>query len=157
MSKTPRSLADRFWEKVEVRGPDECWLWMAYLRPSGYGSMGTGHSPSCLAHRVSYELAKGPIPTGEGWHGTCVLHRCDNPRCVNPAHLFLGTHADNMRDASTKRRFPYGESSHSAKITAEVAQEIRASRLPQKELGQRYGISQSCVSLIKSGHIWRHV
>ncbi len=100
-----RSLADRFWEKVHKCDPSECWLWRAGLSTQGYGRMSSpGKSgPVLMAHRVSYEFANGPIPPGL-W----VLHRCDVPRCVNPAHLFLGTVADNNADKVAKGRHPRG-------------------------------------------------
>jgi hypothetical protein len=96
-----RPLAERFWERVK-KGAG-CWLWTGYRMPNGYGRMGAGgwskNGGSLLAHRVSYELHKGSIPDG-----ICVMHSCDNPRCVNPAHLSLGSQADNMADKARKGR-----------------------------------------------------
>jgi hypothetical protein len=92
-------IEDRFWQFVNKT--DTCWLWTG-SRSRGYGLIGAGASGKTKsAHRVSYELANGPIPAGM-W----VLHKCDNPPCVNPAHLFLGDRADNMRDAFRKGRHP---------------------------------------------------
>lgn len=85
-------LSERFWPKVEKT--DGCWLWTANTRPNGYGLFG-----SVGAHRVAYELCVGPIPSG-----MYVCHRCDNPACVRPDHLFVGTQLDNMRDMVTKGR-----------------------------------------------------
>lgn len=103
MAKGPtrKPIAERFWPKVDVRGHEECWEWTASRKERGYGVFSRpGHNNGALkAHRVSWELANGPIPDG-----LCVLHRCDNPPCVNPAHLFLGTIADNNRDMSLKGR-----------------------------------------------------
>lgn len=96
--RTVALLAARFWDKVAIdRG---CWLWTAGTR-HGYGAISEGGrgSPMIMAHRFSWEFHFGPIPDGLG-----VLHKCDNPPCVNPAHLFLGTQGDNMRDKAVKGR-----------------------------------------------------
>jgi hypothetical protein len=93
------NLAERFWEKVEVRGPDECWEWTAGLNENGYGRFRVNATTEAFAHRMSYVLHYGDDP-GE----LMVMHSCDNPRCVNPAHLSLGTNEDNMRDAVAKGR-----------------------------------------------------
>jgi hypothetical protein len=93
-------LEDRFWPKVNKRGPDECWEWNGCTKPFGYGFISRRPSGNSeLAHRVSWELANGPIPDG-----LYVLHRCDNPPCVNPNHLFLGDYGDNARDRAAKKR-----------------------------------------------------
>lgn len=90
----------RFWSKVDRSGgPDACWNWTSALRSKGYGDFLVRGKERCAAHRLSYIWAYGPIP-----NGLFVLHRCDNKLCVNPAHLFLGTHHDNMNDLTTKRR-----------------------------------------------------
>lgn len=93
-----RPLDERFWEKV-VTSPDSCWLWTGAQSPRGYGAFVVSRGDVRTASRVSWELVNGPIPDGL-W----VLHRCDNPPCVNPDHLFLGTHQDNMDDMAQKGR-----------------------------------------------------
>lgn len=93
-----KPLAERFWEKVDVRGPDECWPWKAGKIKKGYGLISI-HGRSQLAHRVAYELVKGPIPADLD-----VLHDCDFPPCCNPRHLWPGTHTDNMQDCIAKGR-----------------------------------------------------
>lgn len=107
--RQPIPLEVRFWAKVRKGAPDECWQWLGAKSALGYGSIiagsrYTGDSGPRHAHRVSWELTNGPIPPGEGYHGTCVCHRCDNPSCVNPAHLFLGSQLDNIADRHAKGR-----------------------------------------------------
>src|SRR5687768_2088481 len=117
-----RPLADRFWEKVDKRSPNECWNWVAAREHFGYGRVRFAHT-HLLAHRVSWELTFGLIP-----HGQFVLHRCDNPSCVNPAHLFLGSTADNVTDRNRKNRQARqkGEKNGGSKLTIAQIQEIRA-------------------------------
>ena len=90
---------ERFWNKVmKIVETDECWEWIAFKNKDGYGLFGY-NGKNQKAHRVSWQLHNGPIPDG-----LCVLHKCDNPSCVNPNHLFLGTNADNIKDRVNKNR-----------------------------------------------------
>jgi hypothetical protein len=91
-----RPLAERFWEKVNVGTPDECWTWAACTNPLGYGWINVNNSGE-LAHRISWLINHGEIP-----EGLVICHKCDNPPCVNPNHLFLGTQKDNMQDYARK-------------------------------------------------------
>lgn len=94
-------IEDRFWSQVSQGDVQECWEWQSCLNPNGYGRIGHGGrgGRKCAAHRVSWEIHYGAIPDSL-W----VLHKCDNPACVNPNHLFLGSHQDNMDDMIAKGR-----------------------------------------------------
>lgn len=96
-----KSLVDRFWAKVDRQGPDDCWLFTGARDGDGYGLITSeeGRDHQLRAPRVSYEIANGPIPAGR-----MVMHRCDNPPCVNPGHLRVGTTLENNRDKAAKGR-----------------------------------------------------
>lgn len=132
----------RFFEKVQKGQENECWLWTACRNDQGYGSAFTPRGTHDKAHRVSWELHFGPIPPGQGPHGTCVLHRCDNPSCVNPNHLFLGTNRDNAIDRQRKGRtkcLELGPKKNSAKPTCPAGHpvnEINTGR--RRNNGTRY-------------------
>lgn len=146
--------AQRFWSKVGLETDTGCWLWTAGVR-NGYGKF-RYKGAAALAHRVAWELTFGPIPAGAH-----VLHRCDTPPCVNPDHLFLGTHADNMADRDWKGRTLHGERHGSSKLTEEEALAIRseysAGNTTLKQLGRKYGISWSQVGHIVRGKNWAHL
>jgi hypothetical protein len=136
-----RKKGDRktqFWSKVD-KGTN-CWNWIGAIFPNGYGAFG---NPTHGAHRVAYELVHGPIP-----NGLCVLHKCDNRRCVNPNHLWLGTSRDNNRDAMVKGRH-YPPPSQ-AKLTESQVLKIRnlydTGMYFQRELGKAFQVSQSNIS-----------
>lgn len=153
-------LEQRFWQKVDRRGDDECWPWVGATDNRGYGAIkGAGQRRPEKAHRVSWQLANGPIPIGL-W----VLHRCDNPPCVNPAHLFLGTAADNSHDAVAKgRQKPSGlrGSDHgNAKLQEAQVREIVARTKngeSQRTLAQAYGVSSKTIHNIQHGQAWAHI
>lgn len=141
----------RFWTKVDKRGPNGCWLWTATTNQKGYGRIRHNRKLQS-AHRVSYELCIGPVPDG-----LFVLHRCDNPRCVNPTHLFLGTNDENMADKASKGRQSrlHGDRNPNVKITAADAQAIKQSTATRRELARRYGVCEGHVSHIRAGRSWR--
>jgi len=127
------SFGERFWAKVDQRGENECWPWMASCTAGGYGQValgGTGKRGRSLtgyAHRVAYGLANGSVPSTST--ALRVLHHCDNPPCCNPAHLYLGTQKDNARDREARGRGGgakmRGEDNYSAKLTRAQVDEIR--------------------------------
>lgn len=152
----PRPLADRLWEKVEKRGPDECWPWRGVVSRWGHGRISIARSVSKFtgAHRVAYELAKGPIPAG-----MFVCHHCDNPPCCNPAHLFVGTPADNSADMAAKRRCRSGEAHPMAVLAAQDVREIWAmlGQVPVSRIAERYGVNPATIGKIARRERWAHV
>jgi hypothetical protein len=152
-----RSAEDRFWAKVDKSHESGCWLWIASLTTSGYGQFKVVASdPPVRAHRYAYELVVGPVPDG-----MVVCHSCDVPRCVNPSHLWVGTHGDNMRDMSTKGRAPQGETQLRRAVLTEdqvlgVIQMLRSGATHRK-IAARYGINSSTVTRINTGGSWKHL
>ncbi len=157
MAGHERDLAVRFWSKVNKAGA--CWLWVACTDGHGYGTISVKNRP-VKAHRVAWELTYGPIP-GRLW----VLHKCDNPPCCNPAHLFLGTAVDNSADMVSKGRGRYtpgeGESNGKAKLTNEIVRSIRAEYaaggITQMQLSAKYNVTQAQISLIVLRKEWKHI
>lgn len=137
-----------------TRGDDECWGWAGFTY-KGYGriSRAPEHGGRAIgAHRLAYEIAYGPIPAG-----LTVLHRCDNPECTNPRHLFLGTNQDNNRDRDTKGRQAKGERQGSAKLTEADVRAIRASAETFDVLAARYSVSPATIAQAARGATWSHV
>jgi hypothetical protein len=150
----PVPLAVRLWLKVDKRGPDECWPWLAHRDKDGYGRIRLGGrgSPDVQASRVVWEVTYGPIP-----EGLCVLHRCDNPPCCNPAHLFLGSDADNRADKIAKRRHSAGLTHGRLRINREQGAEILvlwAHGVTQREIAEHYGVSSQLISLVCLRKTW---
>jgi hypothetical protein len=118
-----------------------------------------------LAHRLAWEFANGPLPDGEGYHGLCVCHTCDNGGrgCVNPAHMFLGTHADNMRDKADKSRAcrMKGQTKGNSKLVEHDVIGIRllgqTTEMTPGEIAAHFGVSRVQICNILAGRQWRHV
>lgn len=143
----------RFFSKVQKT--ESCWLWTRYKTQDGYGLL-RAETKLHYAHRFSYEIHHGPIPSD-----LHVLHKCDNPACVNPAHLFLGTHSDNMADMVSKgrKKGKRGGSNTSAKLTRVQVLEIRA-RYPQggtsyRKLAKEYGVTNGAIENVVNRKTWK--
>jgi hypothetical protein len=152
------SLTERFFAKVRCSGPDDCWLWQGYTDIYGYGRI-RDNVKRIFAHRLSYQIHVGPIP--DEMH---VLHRCDTPACVNPSHLFLGTHAENMTDMGKKNRargkVAHGSDNASAILTESSVVEMRRlyhEGVPVRELSQRFGVSLATADCAVHRRSWKHV
>jgi hypothetical protein len=144
------ALESRFFAKVRKSSTSECWEWTGACRNRGYGAIKIAGRHE-QAHRVAYLLYVGEIPAG-----MFVLHRCDNRKCVKPAHLFLGTHADNMRDMHQKGRNvpPRGAQQWASKLSPERVAAIRADGRPSFVIAREHGVHPSTVSRIRRGELW---
>ena len=145
-------IENRFWKKVDKNGPNGCWNFTGAKLRGGYGGIKRKDGAQLKAHRFSYELHNGPIPID-----LCVCHICDNPACVNPAHLFLGTVRENTHDMIAKGRkvVSSGSKNGMAKLSNNDVSKIRNDQRNQRDIANDYGISQSQVSCIKSRKSWK--
>jgi hypothetical protein len=157
---------DTFMARVAVNPGSDCWLWTGPVNADGYGRPAHGGESS---HRMAWRFANGPIPKG-----LCVCHKCDVRNCVNPDHLFLGTHLENIQDAARKGRmkgkenspfvaghkYATGAANHKAKLDDDKVREIRrrhAAGEPKRGLAAEFGVSRANISQICLGRIWSHV
>lgn len=152
-----KSIQDRFWSKV--RKTDTCWLWLAQLNTQGYGVFHyhrRGHpayrSPQIYAHRLSWMFENGQFP-----EGLEIIHKCDTPACINPDHLTIGTHGENMRDMVYKKRHQYGENHALAKLNVDVIRQIRNDPRSSRKAAPDYRIAASTIRGIRNGRHWKHV
>ena len=151
------STKQRFALKT-IRAKNNCFVWIGSKDQSGYGHFYDG-SKIVKAHRFAYELFKEKIPNGK-----FVCHKCDNPPCVNPNHLFIGSHTDNMRDMIKKKRWSngnrVGELNPCAKLTERKVLKIRSLRhsaLTYKSLSKMFNVSKTLVAKICREEIWDHI
>ncbi|HXI16419.1 MAG TPA: HNH endonuclease [Chloroflexota bacterium] len=162
-ANVPKPVAERFWAKVNKGGPTirpelgPCWLWTAGTTKAGYGVIGSGGRTGkmTMAHRLSWEMHNGPIPAG-----LHVCHKCDNPPCVNPDHLFTGTVKRNSEDMVAKGRSQRGTTHWRAQLSEDDVRAIRTrygSGEGQRALASEYGIHWMTVFRVIHRKLWAHV
>lgn len=159
------NLLERLLYRLDKSGPSHprlgtpCWVWSGWVDPDGYGVLRRGGKQNgaygvISAHRAAWLVFVGEIPKATPW----VLHKCDNPPCCNPDHLFLGTAADNNCDCAQKGRTVKGERHHKAKLSAAQVQEILkqcAEGRPQKDIALEFGVAKSTITYVKQGRTWQ--
>ncbi len=154
-SRVTETPEDRFWRSVdqsEGQGPKgDCWEWRKGRLEAGYGRISISKGEE-KAHRFAYALAFGSIP-----EGMIICHSCDNPPCVNPSHLFCGTHSDNSQDMAAKDRSHFGTSHHRAKLGEDDIRAIRADDRLHVDIAAAYGVTRGLVSMIKRREIWTRI
>lgn len=149
-------LKERFFNFIERDG--DCWIWIGHVTQNGYGQI-KYKSKALAAHRLSYEIHKGPIS-----EGMYICHSCDNPRCVNPEHLWEGTHTDNMRDMYAKGRQRFnpvkGQDNRASKLTEAqvvyIKQQLKLG-VKQRTLAIQFNVSDAAIHYIKTGEVWAHI
>ena len=157
-----KSERQRFFEKVDIGEIGDCWIWMAQVNLDGYGRF-KSNGRMVLAHRYAYEMFVGPIPA----EYPCVLHDCDVPACVNPRHLHVGTHQDNMRELVERNRCWRGSKGQSlpgerngrAVLTEEDVHDIRrlSNSLTQRQIASIFHVSHVCIGSVLRGPSWSTV
>ena len=149
-------LIGRFNAKWVMDESTECWVWIGGRYQKGYGEIKIPKTRRQIqAHRLSYLIHHGPIPEGK-----CVLHKCDNPPCVNPAHLFVGTQQDNSQDMVSKNRHCFGEKQGAHKLTEKdvlMIHSLLKMGVKQKRIAQTFNIGEMQISRIKRGQRWAHI
>jgi len=152
MKLTPR---ERFLAKVCPEPNGGCWLWRGMVVGTGYG-MVRFERKMYPAHRLAWKLFRGEIAPG-----LAVCHRCDVRACVNPEHLFLGTHAENMKDMKEKGRSPHGDEHSRSKLTAKNVSRIKAmlaeGHMRVSEIARAFGVTHATIDCIAKGKTWKHV
>lgn len=150
------SESDRFMQRVMKNDITKCWNWTGSRMKNWHGNWRNSDGNNELVHRASWRIFVGELP-----NGMCVCHKCDNPLCVNPDHLFLGTQSENAHDMWNKGRarpgISKGEKHGMSKLTAEIVKDIRNSNLTGIELAKKYGITATTVCDVKKRRTWDHI
>ncbi len=147
-----RTFEENFWTFVEKKD-NGCWEWKGATVVGGYGTL-TFNNKNYRAHRISFDMVNGEIA-----RGLLVLHKCDNPPCVNPSHLSIGTNDDNMKDAAIKNRMSFGEHRWNSKLKASdipKIKKLKGSGMSQSRIAKLFNIDQAVISRIMNGKVWRH-
>lgn len=158
MGRPKETRGRRFWRHV-VRRPSGCWEWIGGLNLQGYGAFSEGPKGNQIqlrAHRVAWEIAHGKRPPDD----LVVCHHCDNRKCVNPAHLFIGTDRDNAMDCYKKMRHCRGNKHHAAKLNPDAVRDIRrrySSGEFCKDIAPDFGVQPGCIFKVATRRLWRHV
>lgn len=163
-----KEIRDRFWAKVDIRNPDDCWEWKGYCKkPTDSSRLPYGRfsimGKQWGAHRFAYVLSKGEIGIG-----LCVCHACDNPKCCNPSHLWVGTREENNKDMHAKGRYiikrdnlnknqVHGVQLHCAKLNESLVRMIRSSNKSSHKLARELGVGSTAILDVRKRHTWKHV
>lgn len=151
---TTKSLAYKVWNRANRQHPDDCWEWMGHIGRTGYGILKHEGRPQ-LAHRLVFQLAGRDLPPD-----MCACHTCDNRKCINPNHLFVGSSTDNNRDRDSKGRQAKGERGGRAKLTEKQVIEIRQRQSNGEKiasLSREFGVSWAAIKFVVNGTNWRCV
>lgn len=156
MKGRPKNSPEEFGRKLDkCGGPEACWIWTGLKNKRGYGAT-SFDSVWISAHRLAFYFEHGEIPKG-----MCVCHKCDNPACCNPKHLFLGTRVENVSDMVSKERQARGMKHHSAKITEQQVLEMRRlyleTKVPVRIIAERFRVKRQTASRAILGKTWRHL
>jgi len=158
--KTKEGIINKIFGLIKYNSENHCWEWTGALHNKGYGHMGM-NGKIYRVHRLMYEYIYGPIPETNTYHGTCILHRCDNRKCCNPMHLYAGTQKDNIKDCVKRgRRNPnsvYGENHYKSKLTKKDVLEIRKSKDSQIIIAKQFKVSRQTINYIKNRITWKHI
>lgn len=141
-----------------IKDVNGCWEWQRSIDNSGYGRVNID-GKIWLTHRLSWTIHNGPIPKTTSGRGMSVCHKCDNPKCINPDHLFLGTDKDNVHDAIHKNRRAdqKGMNNPNRILTEQDVRDIRSMPGPHRVIAARYGVSKYCIDEIRARTTWKHI